>query len=218
MLIYHYSNQLLSSLKTKAASGTMSLADVKKERLEAEKIQGEEWAYCDHISFFMEPIPAGLLPELFGDQHLVWFKGNKLYEYVVNTADLDVKIRFRVAESAKKTALYDQFSAEKNWVSDDPKLLKEWRILEDSTAWDWGEKGTKRSDLDKQILAHQDTIVDAFIAARGREDFEENRMKYAANVPHLMLYPEGGKIPIHKINQITMGNKHRRLVVPSSAL
>lgn len=40
----------------------------------------------------------------------------------------------------------------------------------------------------------------------------------ASCVPHVMLYPEGGRIKPELINSLVMGNDARTLVIPSTAL
>ena len=172
--------------------------------------------YCDHISFFFEPIPSKLLGELFSN-HPVWFKDNSLYEYVIDVDKLPSVIPYHVVESVKKTALYDKFCLEKNWVEDDPKLLQEWEVLEDTKAREWGEKGKSRAQLLKQIAAHQGIIAEAYRKAVVRDDFEWNKTKYAANVPHLMLYPPSGKIIPSEVKGITIGFDSRRTVISANA-
>lgn len=216
MILYHYSKELYPELLTKAESGGMTPIQIKLARQESRRKGYFDLPYCDHISFFFEPIPSKLLSELFTG-HPVWFKGNTLYEYLVDVNKLPLEIPYHVVESIKKTALYDKFSIEKNWVDDDPKLLEEWQILEDQKAREWGEKRNTRAELIKQIAANQGIIEDAYRAAVAREDFEWNKMKYAANVPHLMLYPPTGRVTPSKIRALTIGYDRRRDVISSNA-
>lgn len=216
MNLYHYSKELYPELLTKAQSGSMTPFQIKLARMESRKKGWLDLPYCDHISFFFEPIPSKLLSELFTG-HPVWFKGNPLYEYVIDLNKLPQEIPYHVVESVKKTALYDKFCIEKNWVEDDPKLLEEWMILEDEKARGWGEKGNSRNALVKQVFAHQGIIEDTYRAAVKREDFVYNKTKYAANVPHLMLYPPTGSIVPSKINGVTIGFDRRRSVISSNA-
>lgn len=216
-MLYHYSKELYPELLTRAASGVMSPIQVKLARLEARRKGVFDLPYCDHISFFFEPIPSKLLSELFKG-HPVWFKGNSLYEYVVDPNKLPSEIPFHAVESVKKTALYDKFCIEKNWVEDDPKLLEEWELLEDQKTREWGEKRKTRSELIQQIAANQGIIENAYRAAVVRDDFEWNKTKYAANVPHLMLYPPSGKVIPSEVRGLTIGYDRRRQVISPNAL
>lgn len=216
MILYHYSKELYPELLTKAQSGGMTSFQIKLARMESRRKGYLDLPYCDHISFFMEPIPSQLLGELFKG-HPVWFKGNGLYEYLIDVSKLPLEIPYHVVESVKKTALYDKFCIEKNWVEDDPKLLEEWQFLEDEKAREWGEKGNRRDALIKQIDANQGIIEEAYRTAVQREDFVYNKTKYAANVPHLMLYPPTGRIVPSQIKGLAIGDNRRRVVISSKA-
>lgn len=218
MFLYHYSKEIRQTLLSKSASGVMKPIEIKLARLEARRKPYDALPYCDHISFFFEPIPASLLPKLFGKDHPVWVSGNKLYEHIVDVDDLPQVIPYHVVESKKKTALYDQFVIDNHWEEDDPDLLHQWQILEDQKTREWGEKGNRRSELIKQISAHQGTIADNFREAVTRDDFEWNRNKYAANVPHLMLYPPQGAVKVFKVKAVTLGVDTRRDVISTAAL
>ncbi len=216
MILYHYSKGLYPELLTKAESGSMTPIQIKLARQESRRKGYFDLPYCDHISFFMEPIPSQLLGELFKD-HPVWFKGNSLYEYLVDVSKLPLEIPYRVVESARKTELLDKFTLENNWVEKDPELLEKWLLLKDTKTREWGETGNRRSELVKQIVANQGIIEDAYRSSVQRYDFEDNKTKYAANVPHLMLYPPTGRITPSKIRALTIGYDRRRDVISSNA-
>lgn len=217
MFLYHYSTEIHRELLSKAVNGSLTPVQIKLARLEARDEGFEKWAYCDHISFFFEPIPSNLLPKLFKD-HPFWVKGKKLYEHVVNASEFPLKIPYHVVESKKKTELYDKFSLDNNWVEDDPVLLQKWMILEDQKVRQWKEKGDSKAELLKQIAAHQGTIRHAYQEAVQRDDFEWNKTKYAANVPHLMLYPPEGRVKVSCIKSLRLGYDVRNDVITSSAL
>ena len=218
MFIYHYSAKPHPTLLSKAASGVMTPAQIKLVRLEARKKPYKALPYCDHISFFFDPIPSEILPKIFGEGHPVWFKGNKLYEHVVSVSDLPSDIVYHVVESQKRTELLDKFSEENNWVDDDPDLLFKWQILISQQEALWGEQGIGRSKLEQQIKQNAGNTGNNYIKASERDDFEFGRNKYAANVPHLMLYPPEGKIKITQINSLIIGSKNRTKVISSAGL
>lgn len=218
MYLYHYSAHMHQVLLSKAASGAMTHIQIKLARQEARRKGYEAWPYCDHISFFFDPIPASLLPTLFGDNHPFWYKGHKLYEHVIKVADLPGDIMYHVVESKNKTALLDKFAEENNWVEDNPELLLQWEMLISQKEREWRERGTRRDGLINQIKLNEGGTAEAYIQASKRDDFEWGKNKYAANVPHLMLYPPKGEIKVHEIRSLTMGWENRRNLVNTSVL
>lgn len=218
MKLYHYSKDIHPVLMSKAASGAVPAAEVQASREKAKKSIVKVGAYCDHISFFFSPIPAFLLPKLFPADHAAWAKGTKLYEHVVDTKDLPYQITYEVVESAKRTALYDQFVIDHNWTEDDPNILEAWLVHEMEHLSMWDERGTSRTVLERKIHENMYSTSGAFLQAAQRADREENKYKYASCVPHVMIYPPDGKIRPSLINSLVMGNEKRTLVIPPAAL
>jgi len=209
MLLYHYSPVPRNQIMSKAASGAITSSQLAEERTRAKKRPWFSRVYSEHISFFFEPIPASLLPTLFPKDHPAWAKGTKLYEHVVDTTTLPSRFEYDVVESTKFLEAFDKFSTDNNWVDDDPQLLKEWMILEDRLLRQWGERGNTLAVLNSKILENQGLIIEKYNASSKREDFEYNRYKYAACVPHLMAYPPGGIVQPKAINLVVMGNDVR---------
>lgn len=168
-----------------------------------------DFQYDDNISLFLDPIPAKLLPELFQNNHPVWRKGMVMYEHIVDTRKLPEKIGFELVESVNKTKVYDEFVEKHHWYSDDPKLLKLWWKVITPLLIQWGEIGSNRTYLETAINKNRGRTTELYKKAVQRADFEENRNKYAANVPHLMMYPLSGTIEVQAINKITMGSDLR---------
>lgn len=209
--LYHYSSLPLDVLKTKRLSGLS-----KEEIISAEnksKSLGLEAPYIDHISFFFDPIPSKLLPTIFNQGHGFWFKGNKIYEHVIDPNQFEDDVLYRVVESRRKTEFMDNFVLEHNWITDDPVLLK--KYLKELTLLQtrWKELGRSKRDLINQIRLNKGGLDAAFRSARLREDFSENSAKYAANVPHLMLYPKAGTAVVSEINSLTIGDDARKKFV-----
>jgi hypothetical protein len=194
---------------SKAASGVMTPAQLADERARAKEKPWFSRVYSEHISFFFEPIPATLLPTIFPKDHPAWAKGNTLYEHIVDLSTLPVVFDYDVVESTKFLALFDRFSIENNWVDDNPDLLKKWMILEDQMLRKWGERGNQLSVLKTKVAENQGIIAAKYIALSKRDDFEYNRYKYAACVPHLMSYPPKGIVIPQAINRIIMGSDVR---------
>lgn len=218
MFIYHYSKELHPTLLTRRAQG-VSAEEISNSEKQAVKF-GLEGPYVDHLSFFFDPIPSVALARIFKDaEHKVWYKGNALYEYVIDTQQFDPKILYRVVESVKKTAHMDKFVKDNNWVDDDPELLLKYLAEINRLQRQWGELGESLSGLENQIRIHGGSTHQAFTAASRRPDFDEVKQKYAANVPHLMIYPKTGKAQVTAVNRLTIGSDIRQSIrrpVPSS--
>lgn len=201
MKLYHYSDSQYDVLLTRRASGAPPLEGVKVSE-----------DYMDHISFFFDPIPSKLMPEVFSKGHPFWYSGHRIFEHIIEVNELDDLIRFEVVESLKKTALLDKFVEDNNWTFDDPKLLKEWNILIARESERWGEVGDTRTRLKAQIRKNTGITAACYVAASAREDFQDGYNKYAANVPHLMLYPKDGKIVVREVNELKIGSDYRKKV------
>lgn len=212
MHVYHYSTAPRSELLTKRAQGLPPHEIAKAEQ--HTKRLGLVAPYIDHISFFIDPIPSKLLAEIYGGDHQAWRKGNILFEHIVDVAALGDDILFELVESVNKTKFLDEFSIKHNWVADNPETLKLWlkEIAEKSKAW--GEVGRGLPALTKQIALNQNKLHDYFKAASERPDFEDGKMRYASNVPHLMVYPKSGKVAVEKVNRVTVGSNTRTPVLP----
>lgn len=208
MLIYHYSKELYSRLLTRRANGA-DQEEITRSEEQAERLKLEA-PYIDHISFFFDPIPSVVVEEVFRDVgHATWYKGSTLYEYVIDTRQFQSDVLYRVVESRRKTEHMDQFIVKHNWTTDDPKLLRLWINEIEALQRKWGELGNSRDGLERQCRLNAGCTAEAFILARSRPDFDDGKYKYAANVPHLMVYPEGGKVAISKTNRVVIGSNTR---------
>lgn len=217
MKLYHYAANPFEYLKTKRLQGGMTADQIKEAEVRSQRL-GTIAPYIDHISFFFDPLPMTLLAEIFKvngkykEPHRVWVKGNVLYEHVIETDSLDPHCLWEVVESLKSIAFFDDFVEKHNWVDDDPAILKLYLEKAKENAIAWGERGNGLPGLMRQIKANQNVTEKAYQAAWRRQDFAENRMKYAASVPHLMFYPRGGEVPVSQINKVTVGNAKRERV------
>lgn len=208
MYIYHYSSEPRYSIKTKRASGVAVPEEIAKSEANAKR-HSFIGAYVDHISFFCGPIPSTTLPKIYGEDHQAWRNGNVLYEHLVDTATLEKNIAFTLVESHREWDEFNVFAEKNKWTGDDPELLAKWYKHIKDKRKTWGEEGKDLKLLEKQVKLHAGRLLDDFVDASMREDFEEGRMKYAANVPHLMLYPKDGVIVPEKISKVVMGSAAR---------
>lgn len=199
MKLYHYSDTQYPTLLTRRMSGLPLPGGVKVSD-----------NYLDHISFFFDPIPSKIMPDIFSKGHPFWFAGHRIFEHVIEVNELDAKIRFEVVESLKKTTLLDEFSEKNNWVDDNPQLLKQWEALIARESVKWGEVGNTRAQLKEQIRNNVGYTQPCFILASQRDDFQFGYNKYAANVPHLMLYPATGMIAVREVYELKIGSDYRK--------
>lgn len=198
MNLYHYSKEKHPVLKTRRTLG-MSMP--------------KGWTgsddYLDHISFFFDPIPSKTIATIFGSDHGFWYRGNRIIEHIIDVDTLEPDVRYHVVESVERTKLLDEFAEENNWEEDDPKLLAKWLILERRKGLANHEIGFTLSELKKQITQNKGITELAYVAASAREDFQHGKRKYAANVPHVMIYPKEGSIPVMSFNKLTIGDNTR---------
>ncbi len=217
---YHYSTQPLSVLKTKAAQGIISPME-REEGLAAAKFRSDPAPYYDHISFFTAQIPYKIIGGLFSKvKHEVWVTGKTVYEHVVVLEDnLTAETKDNIPYQFVETWLDKEFM-EKYWPAD--------RELSDSEKKKYFKE---RNDLKKKQwlignqLAHlrgsyrrymsADALRDEFIKATSI-DTDEELMKYAANVTHVMLYPPGGVLKLaHPPKALVLGAASASAKLPS---
>lgn len=181
MLLYHYSKEQYDHLLTREAQGLKSSVQ-------------EEKSYSKHISFFFERPPLDIIGDIFGDGHHTWVNGNKLYEYIVDTSDIG-KFEYSIVEFPEKTAiLYDTSLTDAQYYSQIEKVTKE-----------KGYKGSGSRDLEKAVHPLLGTTRAAYANMRRHPNFEELKKKYAATVPHVMIYPKSGQIDYRRVSQVTVG-------------
>jgi len=211
MKLYHYSKARFPELLTKRLSGA-SAEEIRKSEKQRDR-HGFIGAYVDHISFFFDPIPSKTLADIFKNDHHTWYRGNALFEYVVDVNQFEVDVPFSVVESRNKTAFMDKFIEEHNWVEDDPVLLAKYLKELAKLEVEWGELGHSLSGLKKQIAKNKGGTKQAYLDAAARADFEEGRQRYATNVPHVMVYPKSGRAAFSELNRLIIGNDTRTPVV-----
>ena len=208
MKLYHYSEDLYPILKTRSAVGGLTPADI-KEAKETAEYRHAPGLYVDHISFFFDPIPLKLLGSIYGKENTTWFNGNVLNEYIVDVTTLENDILFHIVESPESVALVDS-TTDENWEDDSFKrtFFKTKYDLQIRL----GEIGNGRVKLEKQIIKYHNQTEHYYRLASKRSDFKENITKYAANVPHVMMYPKSGTVKIESVNIVTIGNDTRKQI------
>lgn len=181
MLIYHYAAQPFDVLKTLEAQGkTNNIPSIPD--------------YNQHISFFLEPIPFDFMGTVFGPKHHTWFPGSTVYEHTVLVKDI-TGFRYRIVESPEKTLLYyDDTISDNEYHALLAKLIKENHY-----------EGRDPQVFEKIQRKLKGTVREGYAKLSTRPNFAEIRDKYAATVPHVMLYPDKGVTPVKSHRQLKIG-------------
>lgn len=195
--LYHYSLAKYDRLLSRRAQG-ITLSETEQKRAEKDlKTYFLMGHYNDHISFFFEPVPLDIMGALYGKDHPVWKPGQTLYEYTIPFDTLPEGPYSVVETPLCQAFLY----GEAYQKLPDHEWFKQ-RYEEQRKA---GEVGTNHSVLKKQVYTYQGKTRDFFIRATQRKEFADYRLKYAANVPHLMLYPESGCVDYASVKTVKVG-------------
>lgn len=217
IVFFHYASEPYGSLLTRREQGILTREEIKKAE-EMAKEYGRIGAYVDHISLFLNPIPSAFLARAFAagkgeENHRVWYKGSQLYEHIVHIEDIK-NPKFELVESFRKTELFDSFCKGRRWDEIPADEKNEYFDLIDKKLIEWGEIGYGSDRLEKLVRTYNrqypNATEEGYLKAVRRSDFKLNRMKYAANVPHLMIYPEGGRIEVGRINKVVIGSDVRK--------
>jgi hypothetical protein len=199
MLLYHYATEKFETLKTRERQSPLAKEDVKTEKQRSfeqykkTKIM-EPGYYYEHISFMFEPPPLREMSRIFPPEHLAWRKGNKLFEHVVDSAKIG-SFGFYVVESPEKIELfYDEALSLKDYHIAHKRVIDENRYI-----------GSGHTQLSRQSEKFLGTTHNLFRAIKTRSNYDDIKLKYAATVPHVMLYPAMGWIKPHLINEVVCG-------------
>lgn len=191
MKLYHYSKHLLPDLKTLLQQG---ISEERKLEIEAlSKARGAKFPYYDHISFFVDPVPLDIIHTLFPKNHPAWAYGTKLYQYEINTGDIDLKY-FTMIESNVDQWLNPFYV---DWLGGVHSRTKSFvkKLI--------GENGYTLEALEKAITPYVGKTRAAYL--KGDRSLS---LQYAPDVPHVMIYPHK-PIQWTKVFGVTVGgNKH----------
>lgn len=188
MKLYHYSKEPFSELKTVRYRKQLSKEEI-ENATRIMNFRQEIGLYFDHISFFFEPIPVKNMGYFFRNvKHDFWFKGNKIFEHVIDSSTIG-NFKFNIVESDEITKYSNT-----NWP-DDPtvenklKFFKERRKIEESLKL----IGSNNHELETYSAKYTGKILSYYSNAYKTND-DESMLKYAASVPHVMIYPDSGHI------------------------
>jgi hypothetical protein len=180
MKLYHYSAQKYDALLTKELQGVVTDGEREDDKAAA-RFRGDIGPYIQHVSFFIEPVPADILGSIFPRDHHTWAAGNVLYQYTVDVDDIDI-YGWCIIENKINLIMDDMF-----WLDIDlyKKLFFTVRNIANSLA---GNSGTTIVGLKKAGIKYMNTARDAFIALKKHKTFNEVKNLYAPRVPHVMVY------------------------------
>lgn len=192
MRLYHYSKTAFTQLLTRRAQNQFTPEELIEEERKA-KFRQEPGFYIDHISFFLDPIPADIMGTLFAkDKHDFWIAGNTIYQHIVESSQLG-DFTYLIHETPSDMAFLD-----KHWPLDKKLTLaeKEQYFLErNKLRRRNGQIGHGNRDFERNAKRYVGTTRDAYIKASIR-NVAEARLQYAASVTHVAIYLPGGVAPL----------------------
>ena len=182
MKLYHYSKDSYKDLRTLEMQKKLT----EKEKDELRKFRnklspaGEYW---EHISFFFDRIPLESIGQMYGPEHKAWAPGTRLKEYVIDTVKLH-KFSYAIVEPPDKTAM----------LFDDNVDTEEYYRRMLLNIEKYGYHGNSNRELEKASKPFVGKTAQYFKEASKHPKFDSFKDKYAACVPHVMIYPAGGII------------------------
>ena len=190
IFLYHYADKQFEELQTLKYRGETKEGYTHKPS--PEKGRG---AYDEHISFFIEPIPLKIMGRIFGRDHHTWFPGNEIFEHKVSLNSV-CPFTYHFVETPEKTLmLYDDSIQDDEYY----KRLNEYNKK-------LGYVGASVKEFEKPYRALQGCTEEYYKLLPKRPNWKDIRDKYAATVPHVMLYPVCGKCPIVSVKQCVVGD------------
>lgn len=196
MLLYHYSHEKFKNLETlkyrsKTTGKSFTKAEIKEAEEDAE-FHGDPGPYYDHISFFVEKLDLDTLVKYFIDakvEHQFWKLDTPFYEYVVDSKNIK-SFAYRFVETP-----FDMNHMQTKWnahLSDSEieKYFADQKRMKLATGEQGVKEGNKFDHVGQRFVG---LAMGRFLIGSFNNSADENS-RYAAGVPHVMLYPEGGLI------------------------
>ena len=184
MLLYHYSVEEYSHL--------LSLKGQKKE--EDKDYSGN---YSDSISFFLEPIPRNIA-SILKHKHKFWKSGAEIYEHVIDTNVFYPDLKYVITETPEKThLLYNVQVWDKKTIT--PDLIKQYKLEISDMQEKKGYRGEGKDNFLKAAKKFNHGIAGYYREmVKLDAKYPEDKLmdKYAACVPHAMLYVGEQKVQV----------------------
>lgn len=218
MNLYHYSAENIDNIRSRIlqeadkeiepprSDETGHELAYMKELLSFQKRHAPDlYDYKRSVSFFLEPIPRNL-PSILHNEHKFWKSGVSLWEYVIDSRDLPKSVPFQLVESNETTELLyrkqDWSNAENN-----PALVKKYKQEIEQLKLELHLKGEGSTALEVIARKYSKGIANYYAEAYKlhKDNPEDGIMdKYAACVPHLMVYPGVQFVPYKERNPIKL--------------
>jgi len=212
--LYHYSKEHYPQLLTLEQQKVLD-PKVRQDAQDAARFRGDLFPYYQHVSFFLDPVPLDLVGEMFPKDHQAWVNGNELWQYSVDPTTMSIK-GWVLTEAPLQNFLLDvlPWFDNRTYKRGYFKMLKLGRVLTQS-------EGSDLSGLVKCIDRYKGRTRAAYEKLKDSKDFEELKYKYAATVPHLMIYTDS-PLTYQHAEQVTVGHtaslEARGVVEPPSAI
>ncbi len=200
--LYHYSKERYDVLKTRLAQSIVTDEEKQAGILRAKETYRLA-PYYEHISFFLEPIPLDILGAIYGKNHHTWYPGNELYEYKIDINKLGV-FKFELVESPEATKFYYDPKNDSLTLEEYYKELYKLRLR-------LNEIGYDKQSLIKVCSSMLGLTRSCYLQIPSRPNWNEIKDKYAATVPHVMLYPKTGIVKYESITKVKVGSKINKL-------
>lgn len=187
MKLYHYSKDLYKDLRTLELQKKLTKEE-KENYLKYRTPISPPGNYWEHVSFFFDRLPLEILGNIYGPTHHTWYPGNNLKEYVIDT-DKIKKFSYTIVETPDKTKLLFDDSV------DTEEYYKQMLLNIEK----YGYHGNSNHELEKASRPFVGKTRHFFKEASKHPEFESFKNKYAAFVPHVMIYPVGGIIKYESV-------------------
>lgn len=201
MELFHYSVDRYGTLKTREKQGTIT-PEQRQKAIEEHKDYYQKTGidkpgfYFEHISFFFERPPLERMSKIFPSGHDFWFRGNKVYEHIVDSKSIG-QFAFEIVEFPEKYDLYY------NDDIDTATYLLKLKEVTDSLGYIGNGNAALELAVEKNKLKGKTEHF--YNLLRSRPNYDKIKNKYAATVPHVMLYPSLGVARPFKIQQVGIG-------------
>lgn len=206
MKLYHYSSERFVDIRTRRAQKTPTASEIKEAERSA-IFRSAPGLYLDHISFFIEPPPLDIIGDLFNKvNHDVWVNGKTICEYVIDPSFFG-NFTFVVTETPSDIVYRDKHWPDgKELTDNEKKVFFANRAVQKRKL---GEIGSGLVELKTICQKFYGTTRAAFMAATANPLSEQSLLQYAADVPHLMVYPTNTVIKPQSVREVTIGKVPR---------
>lgn len=210
MLLYHYAKEPFETLRTRRHRGGVSVQELADE-IAGAKFRHSPGSYYDHLSFFLEPAPLKILGAVFQDvPHDFWVAGATIYEHIVDSRQVG-DFKYQIVETPLDLTYLnhwrDEWDMDPKWDGPKSKFFKD-RAKAKLAVGEIGDGNVEFERVARKLMGRLPT---EFIHAAKVYD-RHDRLKYAAGVPHVMLYPEHGELTLTRpARQVKIGPANLRL-------